>query len=628
MKNQDGVKELYKIISSIENTPDGSFVDLSVLMQNRKNLLVGANVLVGAISCDYIELYPTTDKQEEMNKKLYIYVKEQGIPVVAVSNAHYFSKDEAICREIVRSSRGERGEEVKNLYLRTTKEMLDEYLYLGKEGAEDVVLNNAQLICDLIEKVEPMKKGDYDYQLEHAFEQIENIALDRAWTLYGKPLPDIVLERLKTELDLIKANEFASKYLIAYEIAKHIVDSGHNVGTRGTIGSSLVAFLLGITEINPLQPHYYCPHCHYFEKNNLVIDEFDLPEKKCPCCENKLNTAGHNIPYESFMGAEGNKKPQFTFNVSPVIQTHVMEHMRTLFGTSNVARAGVIHRYIEHTAQKIISEYENINGVLFSNEEKEEIIQKVSGIKKNEDVHPGGVILIPKNMEFEDFAPVKRNAETLVSTHFDFYDLPLLKFDMLCYTTIQLLETLQEKTGVKLNKINLKDSGVLESLAEFDIIGLPGYDTEFMWDLFAKTMPKTFLGLLKVNGLAHGTNTWIENGEYLIEEGVDLLQLPAFREDIMNDLIHIGVERKKAYEFSEKVRRGWFARKRVNDQEMQDYKEMLKPLGDWYFEYCSKVRYMFPKAHAVAYVYNDIRCAWFKKYYPKEFYETFEEIGG
>lgn len=628
-KNQEGIKALYKVISSIERKDVYDVIDLRVLLQNRENLLVGSNDFKEVISYDYFEIHPSCNEQEEeLNKNIYLCGKARGIPVVAVSNAHYINKNDAVCRDIVRVSMGFQEGEEHNLYLRTISDMLAEFKYLGEREAEEVVQNNPRMLADLIERVEPIKEGFYEYKIQDDYEQIEKICIENACAIYGNPLPNTVSERLKTELELIKCHNYASRYLIIYKITKHITDSGHYVGSRGTSGSVLVNFLLGISEINPLPPHYYCSKCGDFEESNLASDGFDLPERECPSCNSRLRRDGHHIPFESFMGIDGSKKPDFHINVSPEIQISVMEHMKTLFGRKNIARAGIIIRFWKNSAQEIIEAYEKKTNILFSTKEKERIVRTLTDVKRSEEIHPGGIVMIPTHMEWEDFTPIRKRAGMLEVTHFDFGDLrnTILKFDILCYTTFRFLELLQKNTDVKRQEINLKDSEVLALFRDFDIAGLPGFDQEFMWDLLERTMPESFSDFVKFNGLAHGTNVWTQNGEYLLEEGVPISKLPTMRDDIINDLKSIGIDSKTAYQFSEDVRRGWLARGRVSHENISLYKDITKSLGDWYYDYCSKIRYMFPKAHAMAYVYNDIRCLWFKKYYPKEFYETYIDL--
>ncbi len=630
VKNQEGIKQLYKIISSMEKKETYDVITPAVLVENRENLLVGSNGSNGMFVCDYFEIYPACNKQEEQrNKDIYLQGKEMGIPVVAVSNAHYLTRDDAVCRDIIRVAKGLEKDEQKNLYLRTTEEMLEELSYLGEQVAEEVVINNTQILADLVENVYIVENLFRDCEVEKGNEQIETICLDKAHEIYGNPLPVIVEERLQTELELIKRDICATHYLIAHKITKYIADSGHYNGNRGTCGSMLVSFLLGITEINPLKPHYYCPECHYFEVSDLAKDGMDLPDKECPFCKTKLKTDGHHIPYESFTGGNRRRMPQFHINVSPDIQQSVMERMQTLLSPMKIGRAGTVGVYLRNEAETIVAGYENMIGMLFSEEEKERIILKIINVKRHEGVHPCELIVIPECMEFEEFTPMRKNRDNMQVTHLHYCDVNSMvpKVNIMSYTGLQFLETLAQKTGVSLEEIDVKDPEVLALFKKFDIVGIHEYDRDFMWDVLIRTKPGTFSELVKYRGLAHGTHVWTENGEYLIDKGVPLADLPTLRDDITNDLISIGVEREIAFKFSEMVRKGWLARKRntVSPEELLDCEAISQLLGDWYLNFCKKIIYMFPKSHAVSYVYNDIRCAWFKKYYPKEFYKTYLE---
>ena len=625
-KNQDGVKELYRVISSLKGDKRHQYADWSVLMQNRKNLLVGTNEWAVTSECDYIELYPAVDTQgEEQNKRLYEYGNENAIPVVAVSNAHYFCKEDAFCRDMICDELYEKQKKSQNLYLRTTEEMLETFSYLGEEEAEDVVIYNSQVIASLFEDVEPIKKEYCSYRIENADNKLKDLCYTKAHEIYGKPLPNAVDERLQTEINLIRNGGYVSNYLVAHKIAKYITGSGHMVGTRGLAGSSFVSFLLEITEINPLFPHYYCARCHHFEQSTLAADGFDLPEKQCPTCGNVLTKAGHNIPYESLMGVDGTRTPDFSINVSGEMQNHLLEHIYDMFPGVKIVKAGTTAVLKEKRAKSIIEYYEKEMNISFSTEEKEKLSKMIQGVKFGEWVHQAAVLFVPEDMEVEDFTPVRMDEDGRKVTHFHFYDLTnsIMKVNILAHTTLSILEEMQKRTGVKMGEINLQDiEDLVGFLEKVDTDGLREYDSAFMWDLLERTQPKTFSDIVKVNGFAHGTMTWTENGEELIENGVAFADIPALRDDIMNDLLRVGVERKIAFKFSDRVRKGLLAHGRVGEEELLLYKEVTKPLGDWYFDCCRKVRYMFPKAHAVSYVYNDIRCAWFKTNFLFEYSET------
>lgn len=641
--NQEGIKELYKIISSIQNDGVTDLIDLEVLRQNRYNLIVGSCGNMGelytslvfersqeeidkiAAFYDYFEIYPTDDENEKLiYKKIYKLGEELGVPVVATGNCHYLTQEDEICRRIVNTVK-KRKDNNKKRWVHTTEQMLEEFAYLGEKGAYNVVVDNPEFIVDLIEPITPIREGFFGVELENDYQQVEKFCFDKAKEIYGEDLPVLVNERLKAELDLIQKNGFASQYLIACKMAKNITDNGHLIDARGSAGSVLSTFLLGVSDVNSLPPHYYCPECHYFEENNLAKDGFDLPKKFCPHCLTELKKEGHNIPFETFMGYEGHKMPDFDINVASGMRLFEIKYMQKLFGKSKIAMGGTISTLWEQSAQKMVEIFEDKTDINFSAKRKEQIISKLTDIKVDEGMHPAGVMVIPKDIEFEDFTPINENWAPIPKTHLEFHDLydTILKLDVLEVYVIDFLEALQKSTGVALDRIDINDPEVYRYFQKADTLCIPEFNTAFMHDLLIKTNPETFSDLVKTIGLAHGTNVWTDNGELLLERGISVSALPSLRDDCMNDLITIGVDRKTAYRFSDAVRKGMFAKDRVNVEDVNLYKNITKPLGDWYFDYCSKIRYMFPKAHAVEYVINALRCAWYKNYYPTEFYKAY-----
>ncbi|MBR3969057.1 MAG: PHP domain-containing protein [Clostridia bacterium] len=642
-KNQVGIKELYKVISSIENDGICDLIDLSVLKRNRKNLLVGScgydgelfyEIATGgnikkiekiAALYDYFEIFPARNELEkEINKKIFDLGTELGVPVVAVNNAHYLLPEDYICRDIVRASYGFDPQRENHLYLRSTCQMLDEFDYLGKNDAQDAVINAPRLISDLICPASPLKEGFYMVAFPNAYGQIKNLAFNRAYEIYGNPLPEAVQMRINDELALIDKNDFASFYLIAHKLVKYVTDRERYVGVRGATGSSFVTFLLGISNVNPLPPHYYCPECHYFEASDSAQDGFDLSKKECPRCKAVLKTDGHNIPYETFMGFDGSRMPDFDINISSDMKLSVIEYMQELFDKSKIAMAGTVCTLVEYIAQKMLDKYEIEQGASFTTTQRDRIISLLEGVKKNDGVHPGGIMIIPKKMDFEDFTPLKKNWAPIDATHLDFHNLydTILKTDILCPGFVDFLELLQKTTGVKIAETDVNDPKIFEYFKTTDTKAIPEFDTNFMRDLLIKTKPETFSDLVKLIGLAHGTNVWCSNGENLIKKGIPLSKLPTTRDDIVNDLISIGVDRQKAFEMGEIVRKGIIAKNKISQEIITHFKEISKPLGEWYFEFCSKVRYMFPKAHAVSYATVAIYCAWYKKYYLDDFYKA------
>ena len=639
-KNQDGIKELYKVLSSIKDDGVCNLIDLDILKKNRKNLLVGSCGNMGALYdaiakseytekiaafYDYFEIYPTKDKTEkDIYKKIFDLGEELGVPVIATGNCHYLSSDDAICREVVITARNLRNKDNGELYVRSTKQMLEEFSYLGNYGAEKVVLKNPQIITDIIEKAEPLKEGNYYPIFENAYSDLEKICYSKAYEFYGNPLPEKIKERLDTELGFLKDEQAASQYLLAKKLVDYAKEKGKLTTARGAVGSTLVAFLLGIGDINPLPPHYYC-NCRYLEFSKVADDGFDLPEKVCPVCNRKLRTDGHNIPYEVFMGFNGDKEPDIDLNFPEDFRLAAQKFVEDMFGKTKVVQAGTVATVWDGIAEKYIQEYEATKNISFKPEEKENLITKIVGIKRNVGMHPGGIIVIPQDMDFEDFTPIYCNWAPRSTTHFDFHSLhdTIYKADILGYTALDLLLTLQKKTGIDIKDVCITDQAVIDDIAKGDTFCIPSFDKDIVRDMLIKSNPKNFGELVKLSGFAHGTNVWTDNGEWLLENGISVLKIPTLRDDIMNDLIRVGADRADAFKIGESVRKGLFARGRTDEELENLFKELSKPLGDWYFEFCKKVRYMFPKSHAIEYVIIALQLAWFKKYYPKDFYEAY-----
>ena len=639
-KNQDGIKELYKVLSSIKDDGVCNLIDLDILKKNRKNLLVGSCGNMGALYdaiakseytekiaafYDYFEIYPTKDKTEkDIYKKIFDLGEELGVPVIATGNCHYLSSDDAICREVVITARNLRNKDNGELYVRSTKQMLEEFSYLGNYGAEKVVLKNPQIITDIIEKAEPLKEGNYYPIFENAYSDLEKICYSKAYEFYGNPLPEKIKERLDTELGFLKDEQAASQYLLAKKLVDYAKEKGKLTTARGAVGSTLVAFLLGIGDINPLPPHYYC-NCRYLEFSKVADDGFDLPEKVCPVCNRKLRTDGHNIPYEVFMGFNGDKEPDIDLNFPEDFRLAAQKFVEDMFGKTKVVQAGTVATVWDGIAEKYIQEYEATKNISFKPEEKENLITKIVGIKRNVGMHPGGIIVIPQDMDFEDFTPIYCNWAPRSTTHFDFHSLhdTIYKADILGYTALDLLLTLQKKTGIDIKDVCITDQAVIDDIAKGDTFCIPSFDKDIVRDMLIKSSPKNFGELVKVSGFAHGTNVWTDNGEHLIKKGFSLVSIPTLRDDIINDLINIGIEMKYAYRLSYVMRTNILAGGHLPKENTEYFEEITEPLGEWYFEFCKKVRYMFPKSHAIEYVIIALQLAWFKKYYPKEFYEAY-----
>lgn len=641
VKNQDGIKDLYKIISSLHNDGVCDLIDLDVLKKNRKNLLVGScgnmselydAVAVGgdtekiAAFYDYFEIYPTEDEKERENYKKIVALGEWlGVPVVASGNCHYISEKDEICRRVIRSVNGH-NDDNKRLFLHTTEEMLEEFSYLG-ESAITAVIEAPNQISKLVEQVTPLKEGMYPPEITDAYEQVHKLAYTKATALYGQDLPQPIKERLETELHYIKNGDFATHYLIAYHMVKHMNEAGYYVGARGMVGSVLVAFLLEIVDINPLPAHYYCENCHYSDFDVMGTDGFDLPNKTCPVCGNTLKSDGHNLPFEFFMGYRGSKMPDIDLNFPSSKQYDVFKFLQELFGANRLAHGGTVATLWERFAEGYITVYESKTADYFTKDQRKYICQKLCGIKRCEGNHPGGIFILPEGMDFEDFTPLrdnKTNSPISKATHFDFHALhdTIMEIDVLGHIVPDMMKMLEYFTARTLDDVVWDDKKVYSLFEKADTLGIPEFDTDFMRDMLQTTKPKSFDDLVRISGLAHGTNTWIDNGEKLLRDGHSISELPTLREDVFLQLLNYGVERESAFKIAEYVRRGrFYFDSEVTNGYIQILRESKVP--EWYIQSLRKIRYMFPKAHSVAYVMNAVRMAWFKNYYPKEFYEAY-----
>lgn len=638
VKNQSGIKELYTIISSIKGDGICDLVSLNVVKHNRKNLLIGscgnAGELYEAVACgrdpkktaefyDYFEIYPTEDEKEQaIYKKITELGDKLGIPVAATGNCHYLRKEDEICRRVIRVVNGHEHDNKKFFY-HTTDEMLAEFSYLGKEAAYKSIVTNTNRIADLITQVTPLKESVYPPIMKNAYEQIQELAYAKAKEIYGDILPVPIAERLATELEYIQKHEYAVNYWIAHRMVGHMNDLGYYVGARGSIGSMLVAFLLGISDTNPLPAHYYCPQCHYIDFEVSAWDGFDLPEQVCPVCGCPLRSDGHNIPFETFMGYDGSKMPDIDLNFPASKQYSEFAFMQELFGANKVAHAGTIATLRERFAEDYIAVYEAKTDDCFTEEQRSYICEKLCGIKRDDGIHPGGIIVLPQEMEFEDFTPlreIKRPSPIKKATHFDFYSLhnTVIKFDVLGHPVPDMLKLLEEFTGCSIQRVIWNDPEVYTLFERADTLGIPEFDTDFVKDMLLKLKPKSFDDLVQISGLSHGTGIWLDNGENLLNEGRTLCELPALRDDILLQLMQYGLEKDSVCQIAECVRRGKF----YYDSDLTfELVELMrsKNVPEWYIQSLRKIRYLFPKAHAVAYVMNAVRMAWYKIHYPKEF---------
>ena len=693
VKTQEGLKNMYKLVSEGHIKYFGNKkarIPKSVLKENREGLIVGSSLSAHFMNSgelvelylrhdlekleetakfyDYIELLPKStyneliekegtgslasyDEVEKMNKYFYDLCKRLGILVTASSNVHYLDENEDIIRSILLYGSGTvyspRQYRVNNgFYFRTTDEMLKEFSYLGEQEAKEVIITNTNKIADMVEEgIKPIPEGFYPPKMDNAEEIVRTMTYEKAYRIYGDPLPNIVSARLERELNAIINNGFSVLYLSAQKLVKKSLDNGYLVGSRGSVGSSLVAFMMGITEVNALYPHYICdnPECKYsefIEKEGVGID---LPDKICPNCGAPLRKDGYSIPFEVFMGFKGDKVPDIDLNFSGEYQSEIHRYCEELFGKENVFKAGTISTLAEKNAEAYVRKYfedNNLNAV------RAEIIRLgrlCQGAKKTTGQHPGGMVIVPQGNSIYEFCPVQRpaNDETSESTttHYDYHvmDEQLVKLDILGHDDPTTIKLLQEYTNMEIKDIPLADKDTLkifsstESLGvspeeigtEIGTYGIPEFGTGFVRQMLIDTRPTTFAELVRISGLSHGTNVWLNNAQEFVRNGqATLSQIITVRDDIMNYLIDQGLDNSDAFKIMEFVRKG---KPKKEPENWEKYSNMMKEknVPDWYIESCRRIEYMFPKGHAVAYVMMAMRIAYFKVHQPLAFYAAF-----
>ncbi len=693
VKTQAGLKNMYRLVSEAHIKYFGNKkarIPKSVLVENREGLIIGSSLTAHFMNTgelvdlylrhdlekleeaakfyDYIELLPKStyneliekdgtgalgsyEEVEKMNKYFYDLGKRLGILVTASSNVHYLDENEDIIRSILLYGSGtvynSRQYSINNgFYFRTTDEMLKEFSYLGEDEAKEIVVTNTNKIADMIEsEIKPIPEGFYPPKMENAEEIVKSMTYEKAYRIYGNPLPEIVSARLERELNAIINNGFSVLYLSAQKLVKKSLDNGYLVGSRGSVGSSLVAFMMGITEVNALYPHYICdnPECKYsefIEKEGVGID---LPDKICPKCGAKLRKDGYSIPFEVFMGFKGDKVPDIDLNFSGEYQSEIHRYCEELFGKENVFKAGTISTLAEKNAEAYVRKYFEDNNL---NTVRAEIIRLgrlCQGAKKTTGQHPGGMVIVPQGNSIYEFCPVQRpaNDETSESTttHYDYHvmDEQLVKLDILGHDDPTTIKLLQEYTNIEIKDIPLADKDTLkifsstESLGvtpeqigtEIGTYGIPEFGTGFVRQMLIDTRPTTFAELVRISGLSHGTNVWLNNAQEFVRNGqATLSQIITVRDDIMNYLIDQGLDNSDAFKIMEFVRKG---KPKKEPENWEKYSAMMKEkkVPDWYIESCRRIEYMFPKGHAVAYVMMAMRIAYFKVHKPLAFYAAF-----
>ncbi|MBU5211149.1 PolC-type DNA polymerase III [Heyndrickxia oleronia] len=676
-QTEKGLKNLFKLISlaHIDYFYRVPRIPRSQLQKYREGILVGSacdkgEVFEGMMQkapdeveetakfYDYLEVHPKEVyahliemelvKDEKSLEEIIMNIVKLGeklnLPVVATGNVHYLNPEDKIYRKILINSQAGANplnrHQLPNVHFRTTDEMLKAFAFLGEEKAKEIVVTNTNKIADMIDEIKPIKDDLYTPKIEGAEEEVRNMSYSMARSIYGEELPEIVEARLEKELKSIIGHGFAVIYLISHKLVKKSLDDGYLVGSRGSVGSSLVATMTEITEVNPLPPHYICPECKTSEffNDGSVGSGFDLPDKDCPNCGAKYKKDGHDIPFETFLGFKGDKVPDIDLNFSGEYQPRAHNYTKVLFGEEYVYRAGTIGTVAEKTAYGYVRGYTQDNNLTLRGAEVDRLVQGCTGVKRTTGQHPGGIIVIPDYMDVYDFTPIQFPADDRESewktTHFDFHSIHdnVLKLDILGHDDPTMIRMLQDLSGIDPKTIPTDDPVVMQIFSNTEslgvtqeqimcktgTLGIPEFGTRFVRQMLEDTKPTTFSELVQISGLSHGTDVWLGNAQELIQNGTCILpEVIGCRDDIMVYLIYQGLEPSLAFKIMESVRKG----KGLQPEMEEEMRNQNVP--EWYIDSCKKIKYMFPKAHAAAYVLMAVRIAYFKVHLPLLYYAAY-----